>query len=105
MKIVAKMNGDTYLVSMTGNEVAHVAGYFWPTQIPKEMHDNSDHRDSLRIGVELTITEVFRQNRNLFEQEKKVRDAAGMLRTLAYMIESVGPTELLTPEEPAPAEG
>jgi hypothetical protein len=97
MKIDGRLSNGNYIVSMTDDEIASVAGYgISSMSIPGELHEHGDRNKPIILGIELEVCEAFRQNRALFGQEKKVRDAAGMLRTLADMLESVGPSEIIS---------
>lgn len=98
MRIEARTAKGQYLVSMTDEEVSSVAGYNSSYAVPSNLREDGRPNGSLVLGTELRVVEAFRQNRNLFGQEKKVRDAAGMLRTLADMMEAAGPSEIIPPE-------
>ncbi|WP_370677566.1 hypothetical protein [Pleomorphomonas sp. PLEO] len=104
MKIDGRLANGNYLVSMTQEEIANVAGYNSGYSIPSNLHEDGRVNGPLVLGTEFRVTKAFHQNRELFGQEKKVRDAAGMLRTLADMMEAAGPSEIIPPANEAPAE-
>lgn len=98
MKIEARTANGKYLVSMSDDEIANVAGYSSSYAIPDKLRSDGRTTGPLSLGVEMKVSKAFKQNMEMSLQEKKVRDAAGMLRTLADMMEAAGPSEIIQPE-------
>jgi len=98
MKIEGQLANGHYLISMSETEVTSLAGYRQSWDVPKELRPSHDSRTGFKLGIEIKVTKAFEQNYRMFEKEKEVRNAAGMLRTLADMMEAAGPSEIIPPE-------
>ncbi|MBO6510727.1 MAG: hypothetical protein JJ979_19955 [Roseibium sp.] len=105
MKIIGHSQNTTHLVEMTLPEIAVAAGYNEQPSGLDEFRKALGTRAArwerggfkVSTGTEIQIVEPSAYARRLSEQETKVHNAAGMLRHLADMMESAGPSRSIPP--------
>lgn len=96
MKVIGNIPGGV-IVTMSDGEVAHAAGYVWPSDLPGFTRQGP----SFRPGLQIDVTAAWSYMWSLRQHEKECRSSARFLRTMAAMIEASLPTTVIPPD-PAP---
>lgn len=99
MKIIGHTPAG-YIVEMSDGEVNRAAGFPSDHSPPWKKDSFGYYKpDSLApIGTEIRFVEPTTRLRALVLQEDKIKQNAGMLRTLADMLETLVPSEIIAPE-------
>lgn len=85
MKVIGKLEGDSFLVAITATELARCAGY--------HSAYSADFRQAIggseiKIGAEIHVTQAYSFIEELRSKSKQCADAAGILKHMAEMITS-----------------
>lgn len=108
MKILGR-TANGYLLEATERELANASGYsHYELGIWKRATASNriglDNRADLCIGTELDVGPALDFLTKLRDHEKRARDAAGVLKHMAEMIEGGLPTTVVAPEDMDKAE-
>lgn len=102
MKIIATTERDGFIVEMSGQEVARAAG-FYSTYDDAWERANGGKR-APQIGTEFKVDAAYDFHSRVESHQKQAKDAAGMLRALAEMLEH-GLPDVVIPPHTSAAEG
>jgi len=98
VKIVAKVSEDVVLVEMSANELSHICGFNYLSDLRDSMPYRRDH---LSPGSIYHPTPAWRRLVQQQDASKQLQQAAQSLRALADLVETQLPTvELVTQKAP-----
>lgn len=104
MKVIAKVNGSTYLVEVTEDELAISAGFTNAYADGWKRHTSYAAENRGLVGFEVKPKVLASFHQTVEANEKKAKDCALMLHALAELITHSLPTVVITPKaEAAPA--
>lgn len=101
MKIIAQIAGGTFLAEVTETEVANMVGIDstygeeWKSLISR--CGGNYHQPRLQVGMTFQANQISEWHRNLQYKQKQAKENAGLLRSLADMIEHACPETFLMP--------
>lgn len=103
MKIIGRSERGA-IVEMDDDELARAAGYYSANAArekhPEAIRKTDSYDYQFRIGTTIPVSEMYQTLTKLHEQEARLKDAAGMLRTMADMMTSALPETLIAPPSP-----
>ena len=79
MKVIAKVDNQTFLAEITENEIFNILGF-------NNAYDAKEYgwtSDNIRIGLEVFIHPMFKQLQDLASKEKEAKKLAKELREMA----------------------
>lgn len=101
MKVIAAMNGSTFLVEMREDEIVKAAGY-------RSAYDSAwskaNNGREIRVGTVINVESAYNFHERIVTFQKEAGSAANTLRALAELIGGTLPDVVIPPIDPDFAE-